>query len=910
MSKPLTLASLLLVSTSLIAPAAFAQTGTPSAPTATGSPQMDEQTQSDTPVSSQPGEDVQGTATEEASPDVSIPGGGDIVVVGRRRVDPQQQAPQVISVLSSEDIARTGEGDIAGALQRVTGLSVVGAGFVYVRGLGDRYSLALLNGSPLPSPEPLKRVVPLDIFPTDVIASSLVQKSYSVNFPGEFGGGVINLTTKSTPKDPFLTISGSVGGDSFTTGNLGYVHYGSPTDWTGFDNGTRDIPGPLQAALNSGNPILEGANFSRADLQEIAISLVNARTTLVQKVGNMPINFSGNVTGGKSFDVGDLRLGVIASAGIGNTWRTRQTRQQLSLDADLSGVPQTDFSRVITDNRVVVNGLLGLSAEFGENVLRWTNLYIRDTIKQTRLGLGTDENQQGRDIIEQDTAWFERQLIDTQLVGEFDFGDLDLDLRGSYANSQREAPYERSFTYVRTNQPGDPTANEYVNDLGGNRGDATIAFSDLNEDLYAGGADAVYEVIPELKLGVGYAYTETKRTAVRRAFQFRALNLAVPVTQLRPDYLLSDSVIQNFDISLQETSAQDGTAAFDAGLRVHAGYGQIIAQVMPSLNITAGVRYETAKQTVTALDLFNTGLGAGFNTNLDNDYFLPAVTLTYEIAPQMQFRLSGSKTIARPQFRELIRQLYFDTDTNRLFQGNPSLIDSELTNAEARYEWFFARDQRITLAGFYKKIDRPIETYSSILSSDITTSFANAPEATLYGAEIEVQKYFSLDTVFGGDFWATRRLALIGNYTYTQSELKVGPDDLTVINGVQQDALNFFRDGSPLTGQSDHIANLQIGLEDTDRLSQQTLLLNYATDRVTTRGPSGQPDVLERPGFRLDFVAREDVDLFGLTAEVKFEARNITQTKYQEFQEFDGRRVFYNLYDVGTSVSLGLGVKF
>jgi hypothetical protein len=145
-------------------------------------------------------------------------------------------------VLSNEDIERTGEGDIAGALARVTGLSVVGNGFVYVRGLGDRYSLALLNGSPLPSPEPLRRVVPLDIFPTSVIASSLVQKSYSVNYPGEFGGGVINLTTPTAPRDPFLEVEASVGFDTETTFQLGYSYYGSDSDWSGFDDGTRDFP--------------------------------------------------------------------------------------------------------------------------------------------------------------------------------------------------------------------------------------------------------------------------------------------------------------------------------------------------------------------------------------------------------------------------------------------------------------------------------------------------------------------------------------------------------------------------------------------------------------------------------------------------------------------------------------------
>src|SRR3546814_693035 len=186
-------------------------------------------------------------------------------VTGRFTHNVFRATPEVVSVLASADIARTGEGDISGSLRRVTGLSVVGGGFVYVRGLGDRYSLALLNGSPLPSPEPLKRVVPLDIFPTNVIDSTLVQKSYSVNFPGEFGGGVINLTTKASPRESFLTFSGGIGWDSETTNQLGYTYYGSDTDLTGFDDGTRDIPKLLAAAAASGRPILAGADFSAGD---------------------------------------------------------------------------------------------------------------------------------------------------------------------------------------------------------------------------------------------------------------------------------------------------------------------------------------------------------------------------------------------------------------------------------------------------------------------------------------------------------------------------------------------------------------------------------------------------------------------------------------------------------------------
>lgn len=888
MTKRPIFASLLLLSSALVAPAALAQEA--------GAPPVVAPQDNDERV------------------DVSIPGGGsgEIIVTGRNTPNIVRATPEVVSVLSSADIARTGEGDISGSLQRVTGLSVVGGGFVYVRGLGDRYSLALLNGSPLPSPEPLKRVVPLDIFPSNVIDSTFVQKSYSVNFPGEFGGGVINLTTKATPNEPFLTLSGGIGWDSETTNQLGYTYYGGSTDWTGFDDGTRNVPPLLKAAFASGKPIIEGADFTKGEIEAMAMELSNAPTTLLQQNNHIPVSWSAGLTGGATVPLGDGRLGIIATAGISNKWRTRDTLQQTSVNRDLSGDPQSSYNRVVTDNRVVVNGLLGFGLELGDHKMRWTSLYIRDTLKQARLALGTDQNQVGRDIMKQDTAWYERQLINTQFVGEFRFDRLKLDLRGSYANSRRDAPYERSFTYVRTNLPlaQDPVGDKFVNDLGGNRGDATIAFSNLSEDLWSGGVDISYEIAPQVRATTGYAYSDTQRTSVRRAFQFRASNLPVPVQQLRPDYLLSDASIQYYGITLLETSAQDGTAAFDAELRTHAGYAQLQAEIAAGLNVNAGVRYEQARQGVAPIDLFNSGSSAIVATNLDNGYWLPGVTLTWEAAPDMQLRLSGSKTIARPQFRELVAQVYQDPESNRLFRGNPSLTDSELWNAEARYEWYFGRDQRFTAAAFYKAIDKPIEAYTALSDSSINTSYANAPKARLYGVEFDVQKYFPLDGLSDGGFWASRRFVVIGNYTWTQSKIRVGADDTTVINGVVQAASNYFFDGAPLTGQSDHLVNLQLGLEDQDRLSQQTLLLTYASPRVTSRGPSGQPDLLEKPGIQIDFVARQGLSLLGREVDLKFEARNLTGRRYQEVQQSGDNRIYFNRYKLGRTFSLSASLKF
>jgi hypothetical protein len=902
MSKPLTLARLLLISTALSAPAAMAQTDT-TAGQAGGA--VAPTTPSGTPSAAEEADAQSGNV------DVSIPG-ADIVVTGRRTANISQAAPQVVNVLSAADIKRTGEGDIAGSLQRVTGLSVVSGGYVYVRGLGDRYSLALLNGSPLPSPEPLKRVVPLDLFPTSVIASTLVQKSFSANFPGEFGGGVINLTTKAIPTESYLEIGMGSSANTETSGQLGYTHYGSKSDWTGFDDGTRDVPNLLKNAIGSD---MAFSNMERADLRAIAMSFQNSNTSVVQRTNSLPFNFSASLNGGTAFDVGsDGRMGIIATASYSNKWRTRDTLQQASLD--VAAGAGKNFQQVSTDNEVTVNGLLGVGLELGDQKLRWTNLYIRDTLKRSALAIGQNDGQiQGADYLNQNTAWYERQLIDTQLVGEFKLSDaLSLDMRGGYANSQREAPYEREFVYVRSNvdTATDPVGDRFVNALNRQRGDASITFSDLNEDLWSAGADLSYKVSPDVTLTAGYAFTDTKRTSSRYELHYDATNLPIPVQQLRPDYLLSDVSIQYYDISLLEFSGN--YPVYDAALRVHAGYGQFQAEVIPGVTINAGVRYEKGEQSVTGVDVYNTGV-TPFN-EIRKDYWLPAVTVTVEAAKGLQFRASGSKTIARPQFRELIAQPYLDTESNRFYRGNPYLQDSQLWNADIRAEWYMGRDERLTAAAFYKKIENPIETYTTITDTyAVTTSFANAPEATLYGFELEAQKYIPLDGWSDSSFFQSRRIALIGNYTYTQSKLKVSDGDTTIpysyTTGDLPAASDYFLDGVPLTGQSDHLVNLQLGLEDTDRLSQQTLLLTYASPRVTSRGPNLQPDIKEKPGLTLDFVARQGVTLpGGINSEFKFEARNITGRKFQEFQEAGGNKVFYNRYKIGTTIAASLTVAF
>ncbi|WP_236823495.1 MULTISPECIES: TonB-dependent receptor domain-containing protein [unclassified Blastomonas] len=891
----------------MVSPAAFAQEA-PAQPTQDAAQ----------PAAEEP--DAEEPAQEEI--EISGPGAGggssEIVVRGRFIPNPIRATSEVLSVLSEADIARTADGDIAGSLQRVTGLSVVGGRFVFVRGLGERYSLALMNGSPLTSPDPLRRTVPLDIFPTSVIASTTIQKSYSVDYPGEFGGGAINLTTKSVPRDPFFKIEVGTGGDTITTGEVGYTYFGSSTDFTGFDNGARTLPRNLRNAFASGNPISVGANFTAGEVRDLTASLANANTALIQRNNNIPVNFSGQISGATSFLIGDVNIGIVGATGINNTWRTRGGVQQISQGiVPVNGVdtlnPDIDFRYLTTENRIVVNGLLGITADVGEHKFKLTNVFIRDTLKDASIREGIDARVTDTRLINRSrTNWFERQLMNTQFVGEMKFDDFRLNFRGSYANSQREAPYERTFDYTFNAVAGD-----FVNDLQSAGEGARIAFSDLDDNVYGANVDLAYDTdigFP-ITFSAGYAYYKNDRTSIRRDFRFLSGQGPLPfaVSQQRPDFLLSDFNVYTFDVRLVETSGTNGAAAYDAGLEVHAGYLQFEAKFTDTLKLQAGVRYEDGSQFVLPIDLFGLGSANLVATSIKKDDFLPAATLTWNLAEDMQVRFAASKTIARPQFRELAPQQYLDLEFDRTFFGNPFLKNSRLINLEARYEYFFGRDERVTAAIFYKDIKDPIENLGFRQGDNFFTTFANAPTATLYGAEIELVKYFDLIDL-GGTFFEERRLLIAGNYTYTNSDVKVTAQDQIAdpLSGNMVAASTIFRTGGfALTGQSDHIANMQVGLEGTgERLSQQTILLSWNSNRVTNRGPAGQPDFVEYTGPRLDFVWREGFKVFNKVAELKFEARNLLGTDYVEFQQLNTSTILNNAYDIGRAFSISASLQF
>lgn len=864
---------------------------------------------------------------EDEDVDISAPGAGgftnEIVVQGRYIPEPVKNTAQVVSVLSTEEIARAGDGNIAGALGRVTGLSVNTSGFVFVRGLGDRYSSALLNGLALPSPEPLRRVVPLDLFPTSVVSSAVVQKSYSVNYPGEFGGGVINLTTSSIPDENFLTVGVGISGDSETTGRFGYSHYGSDTDVIGYDDGVRSLDGTFGNVLNNGVSI-NTSNYTVEQLGALGKLVPVAPTAIIQGNSDIPANFTANMSAAYSTYWGDTKVGVIANAGFANNWRTRDAIQEVANGQDI--IRYSDVVR--TENRIVANGLLGLGVEFdSDNKIRFTNVYIHDTSKLSRRsGVYTDSGNDVTEIVGDpyrfligNTSFIERQLINTQVVGEFRIDDISISARGGYANSQRTDPFSWTIPYLLNSSD-----NSYIQEFG--RQPPSISFSDLDEDVWNGAIDFAYELPFDFNASIsaGYAYADTARTFTSRSLEFRdsgtpILNETVINFEVLPiQYLLSPGSIDYNELYLNETTIDSLGIQYLGDLTVHGGYVKLDTEFAQGLRLEAGVRYEDGDQRVTLVDFFGTS-GGNFVQQIKNDYWLPAATLTWNFAEDFQARLHGSKTIARPQFRELAPIPYDDVESDRRFAGNPFLQDSELLNFEGRVEFYPDRGERMSIAGFYKEIDNPIESVSFVDDNGLNTTFANAPKAELYGGEVEMLKFFPLYNL-GGEFWEEKRIVVSANYTYSESSISVGDGSTTTLFqapnvALTRDASLVFRDGTPITGQSKHLVNLQLGFEDTERLESIMLLLTYASDRVSNRGPRNtggafDPDIIESPGVNLDVVLRQGFDISGVPFELKVQARNILGTDFSETQTGDGYVVRNNVYEVGTTFAASISTTF
>jgi TonB-dependent receptor len=835
----------------------------------------------------------------------------ELVVSGSFIPDAKRNTSEISAVLDSSSIERAGDDNIAIALTRLAGLSLVRGKYVYVRGLGDRYSSASLNGLNLPSPEPLKRVVPLDLFPTSIIESSVVQKTYSADMPGEFGGGMVEIKTKAVPLDRIFEFSASASFNSATSLKDDGLMYDGGEDSFGYDDGIRSIPSSVQDAINS-RLKLDRSNFNTTQLANFGREFENSKLWVIQS-GEVPLDESYSLTYGDSLDglgidqiinIPSATMGFMFTGGYKNSWDTqegiRQTGDLQSSGGAVNVIVQNDKTFRSTTNDITAYAMAVLGVETDLSELKYTGLYIHKGSKEARILQGYDSSDSAN-VREDFLEFYERELTNHQLNFNKTFENgWNLNVGLSDGEAERDSPYERVAFYEDGNSDG-----VYLYDV--NTGRNQTQFSMVEDQTTNVVIDLEIPFGSSTFLRAGLESLENDRSAEVRSYRFLAAGGPLPRAGLdnRIDYIFAD---QNFDpnrLMVIENTASSSPAGYLGLLEVDAAYISFESKIGDNFEITAGIRQEDGLQQVNTFDLF-TGVDSTIDKSIEEDYTLPSMTLTYlpEFDENLQFRLGLSQTIARPTFRELSPTLFIDVDTDRVIAGSLYLQDSEIDNIDLRAEYYFGLNQFLTAGIFYKDILNPIEETVNESGDLIITSYQNVPTAEITGFEIEYEQIFEAIMDSKND------LIVKFNYTDTDSEVIVNPGDTYINNlGRSVSAQNLLANGrdSRLQGQSDSIANFQIGLDNLQDQSEATLIVNYVSDRVRARGIDVLPDIIEEPPLLVDFTYSRVLSYSNYDLKLSLELRNLLDEEYYASMR---NIAIYDQYDLGQSASLGFKFSF
>lgn len=804
----------------------------------------------------------------------------EISVIGQFVPDEKRGTDQIANVVGEEQFTRSGDSNIAESLKRVSGLSTVSGKYVYVRGLGERYATTLLNGAILPSPEPINRVVPMDLFPTAILDSVLVQKTYSAAYPSEFGGGVLQLRTKKSTDEFFWTFASTAGVIDNATFKDSLTMSGGSTDWLGYDDGHRQPSAALLNATANNNQLkvksrFTGVGVSKEELEAVGESFNNQYTPAVE---DAPANFNLSTSLGNYHDIGStgMKFNYLASLDYSNSWDTNRIERNTYVPGSLGLVQQEDMDFTGTENSIDVSGIFSGGLDFNENHnVRLTSVVLRKT--DDRVFRTTGDTEAGSEVEINEIQWVERELASHQLQGDHffpSFNEFVFNWRYSEITATREAPDNRLYRY---------DAGEFSSRVDGNLRN----FDALEDNASELGLDFTMAFYGPLNTiitpKVGYVSSEKTRDSEIRRFGFAfngplANDISLLVKPLE-EILTPENITEQGFLIRELTRPTDN---YKANNNLEAFYGQVEVNFDDRLRLTFGGRQEDFDQVSTTFDLFRPTSAAV--AELKQKRFLPAFSATY-IHYDHQFRLAYSETVSRPDFRELSTSPFIDPETGREIFGNPNLDITSITNFDFRWEWYFDFTDYISLGVFYKEFVDPIE--ATIFSPvDRKVTYINAASAENQGIELEGYKRLDFLGPLGEDFY------IQGNVSYIDSSVEIRDADRGSLTSTSR----------ALQGQSDILFNAQIGYEPYSGTTA-TLLYHYFGDRIAEVGIEGAPDLIQEGYGELNFIFIKELNR---NWQVTAKAKNILDAR----SEITQGSLLTNGFNLGREASIQVQYRF
>jgi hypothetical protein len=672
--------------------------------------------------------------------------------------------------LSIESIKKTPDRTVGDALKRVSGVTIQNDKFVLVRGLADRYNSALLNKSILPSTEPDRRAFSFDIIPTSLIDNIIINKGASANLPGDFAGGLVQITTKEVSGDFFnISLGGSWG--SLSTGQ----------DFKLVD------------------PIQFPTSFPSTNTYRIAgLGDRRAYTKLIGSPQTETSTSIPNLNGNLSFGVVKNKWNILFSSTARNTYSANTTER---IDYQSSTELAYNYKDLNYSNVQSLNGLLNI-VYLGENRYSWKTLanYQNEKSFLSRVGENYDNVQY---VDSKSSNSIQKLVFNTQFEGKFKTLDFNL----GYNLMLRDQPDYRVTPYISSLYTSTPYSIAWR--------DTYRFWSVMDENSFNGGLN---KSIGDIRLGVGYL--KKLRNFKARIFRYESTDLLNEITNNTDRY----------------------TADFDLA----NGYVMYEKEI-DNLKLNTGFRTEYNLFKVQTSDF------GGQRISVDREYLdiLPSLNATYSTSEKTKVRLSVSKTLARPEFREVANFAYYDFVRNAQLLGNPNLQKTDIFNSDIKFELYPKSGENISIGFFGKKFFNPIEQVvaDGSVPSNLLLTYKNPKEALVYGVEIELRKKIN--------DW----IDLYSNTSFINSEVQIG--------SVKRQ----------LQGQSNYVVNGGLNLHKNNNTFN--ISYNRVGDRISAVGFQGYPDIFENSRDVVDIVILRKIK----NGEIKLAVSDIFRQPFEYYQK-------------------------
>ncbi len=798
----------------------------------------------------------------------------------------QRNSSSIQDGISAESIRKSPDKNTGEVIRRVSGASVQDNKFVVIRGLNERYNVAMLNNNILPSTEPDKKAFSFDIIPASAIDNLIIYKTLTPDLPGDFSGGLVKVVTKDYPAKAFTEVSISGSGNSLTTGKgfYGSTFNGKYDNFGMFDK-LRNVP--AQYLANRGSGFISLPNYTKQQISKQFPSSYGYEGKAVSAP-----SFSVGVSGGNTLLLkNNAKFGFLYMVSYSNGRKVSDKgRSDYMLNGDLLYENNTN----VYDQKNSLSGLINLAYSKGKSKYTLKGLFNNDF--SNSLGL-----RNGYDISNRPTRFelksYNNELSSVGLASMVLDGThslsskLTVDWTTSVSDAYKNQPDQKIVAF-RT--PNDQTNNYYLkigNENSPEIRNAGRIFSNLDEKIYNAGFNFTYQfkvngAAQKLKFG-SLNYYRDRKTIVD-ALGYASLDFrGVTIYETKStDYstIFSPSNIDAFKLTL--ATIGNNSTSYTANAMLNAGYLMYDGKFSDKLKLTTGARVENYSQELHALNQAD--------VKLQNFDVLPSALLTYAIGDKTNLRLAGSISVNRPEFRELASYSVFDYDNFVVVRGNPNLKRALINNIDLRYETFPSAGEIFSASVFFKSFSNPIEQVN--LGNDVL-SYKNADKAKTYGTEVELRK--KLDFI-GGKFFEnlsfyTNLAYMLGNVTFGSSQVN-----------------------TPLQGQSPYIINTSLSYA-TDKDLSISMLYNRVGPRLKFRAVQGGAfNIFEMPRDLVDVQVSKKI-MKG-KAEVKFAISDILAQPFRWFYKFDqnpsnnnfdaSKDKVINSAKYGTSVNLGLKLNF